>query len=178
MYINCLWVSGQYKGQGYSNLLLSECIKDSEEKGKKGLAIMSSAKKLGFLADPKYLRYKGFQLADEAKPSFQLLYLPFEENAEAPRFRPQVKEPHIDEKGFVLYYTNQCPFPAKYVPVIEEIAAGRGIPFKSIRFEKGEEARNAPAAVTTYCLFYNGEFVTNEILSDKKFEKILTEKGL
>lgn len=37
MYINCLWVSGQFKGQGYSNLLLGECIRDSKEKGKKGL---------------------------------------------------------------------------------------------------------------------------------------------
>ena len=36
MYINCFWVSGQYKGQGNSNLLLEACIKDSKEKGKKG----------------------------------------------------------------------------------------------------------------------------------------------
>ena len=27
MVINCLWVSGQFKGQGYSNLLLEACIK-------------------------------------------------------------------------------------------------------------------------------------------------------
>ena len=26
MYINCLWVSGQFKGQGYSNLLLEALI--------------------------------------------------------------------------------------------------------------------------------------------------------
>ena len=31
MYIDCLWVSGQYKGQGNSNLLLAECIRDSKE---------------------------------------------------------------------------------------------------------------------------------------------------
>ena len=32
MYIDCLWVSGQFKGHGYSNLLLDACIKDSKEK--------------------------------------------------------------------------------------------------------------------------------------------------
>ena len=37
MYIDCLWVSGQFKGHGYSNLLLDKCIEDSKEKGKKGL---------------------------------------------------------------------------------------------------------------------------------------------
>lgn len=36
MYIDCLWVSGQFKGHGYSTLLLDECIRDSKEKGKKG----------------------------------------------------------------------------------------------------------------------------------------------
>lgn len=45
MYIDCLWVSGQFKGHGYSTLLLDECIRDSKEKGKKGLVILSSKKK-------------------------------------------------------------------------------------------------------------------------------------
>ncbi|MEY8338038.1 YoaP domain-containing protein [Lachnospiraceae bacterium 62-35] len=31
---------------------------------------------------------------------------------------------------------------------------------------------------TTFLLFYDGEFVTCEILSEKKFEKILKSKGL
>jgi hypothetical protein len=73
----------------------------------------------------------------------------------------------------VLYYSHQCPFTAKYVPLIEGIAHSRNTPFKSIRFETTEQAQNAPAPFTTYSLFYNGEFITNEILSDKKFEKML-----
>ena len=36
MYIDCLWVSGQFKGHGYSNLLLEQCLEDSKKKGKKG----------------------------------------------------------------------------------------------------------------------------------------------
>ena len=46
MYIDCLWVSGQYKGQGNSNLLLEECIKDSKEKNAKGLVILSAKKNI------------------------------------------------------------------------------------------------------------------------------------
>ena len=56
MYIDCLWVSGQFKGHGYSTLLLDECIRDSKEKGKKGLVILSSKKKMGYLSDPEYLK--------------------------------------------------------------------------------------------------------------------------
>lgn len=45
MYINCFWVSGQYKGQGHADQLLEHCIADSKAKGKKGLVILSSHKK-------------------------------------------------------------------------------------------------------------------------------------
>lgn len=178
MFIDCFWVSGRFKGQGNSNLLLEECIKDSKEKGKEGLVILSSKKKIPYLSDPKYLHYKGFKLADIADPYYELMYLPFDKNATKPCFKQTVKKPSIEHKGFVLYYSNQCPFTAKYVPLIENVAKERGIEFKSICFEKTEQAQNAPAPFTSYSLFYNGEFVTNEILSDKKFKKIIYEKGL
>lgn len=177
MYINCLWVSGQYKGHGYSNQLLEACIEDSKAKGKKGLAILSAKKKMPFLSDPKYLQYKGFLPADTAEPYYVLMYLPFEKNARPPRFREQVKTPGIDEQGFVLYYSHQCPFTAKYVPVIEKMAEERNVLFRSICFETAEQAQAAPAAFSTYSLFYNGKLLTHEILSEKKFEKILGTRG-
>ncbi|WP_077613407.1 YoaP domain-containing protein [Clostridium sp. Marseille-P2415] len=172
MYINCFWVSGQFKGQGNSNLLLEACIEDSREKGKKGLVILSSKKKLPYLSDPKYLRHKGFELADTAEPYYELLYLPFINDADKPGFKQSVRERKIMEPGFVLYYSHQCPFTAKYVPLIEAAAEKKGIPFQSIRFESAKEAQNAPAPFTTYSLFYNGTFLTNEILSEKRFEKM------
>lgn len=178
MYINCLWVSGQFKGQGYSNLLLEECINDSKEKGKKGLVTLSSEKKISFLSDSKFLEYKGFIVADTAAPYYQLMYLPFCETASKPRFKDAVKSPRIDKQGFVLYFAHQCPFTAKYAPLIEALAKTKGLEFTSVRFETTEQAQNAPAPFTSYSLFYNGKFVTHEILSDKKFEKILAQKGL
>lgn len=35
MYIDCLWVAGSFKGNGYSNDLLNACIEDSKAKGKR-----------------------------------------------------------------------------------------------------------------------------------------------
>ncbi|MFR2645144.1 MAG: YoaP domain-containing protein [Blautia coccoides] len=49
---------------------------------------------------------------------------------------------------------------------------------QAIRFESKDQAQNAPSPFTTYSLFYNGTFLTNEILSEKKFEKILSEQNL
>lgn len=178
MYINCLWVSGSLKGHGYSNDLMNYAIKDSKEKGKKGLVILSSKKKIGFLSDPKYMKYKGFERVDTANPYFELLYLPFAESGQTPCFKQTVHEHQKKKTGFVLYYTNQCPFTAKYVPLVENMAQARGIEFHVVHIQSREEAQNAPTPYTTFSLFYNGEFVTHEILSEKKFEKILISEGL
>ena len=175
MFINCLWVSGQFKGQGNSNLLLEACIKDSKEKGKTGLCVLSSKKKMPYLSDPKYMSYKGFAVADTTEPYYELLYLPFAADAPKPSFKDSIKTPIVNKQGFVLYYTHQCPFTAKYVPMIEDIAKAKSVPFMSIHIKTTEEAQNTPAPFTTYSLFHNGKFITNEILSDKKFEKLLTE---
>jgi len=178
MYIDCLWVSGQFKGHGHSNLLLDQCIKDSKTKGKKGLVILSSKKKMGFLSDPDYMKYKGFKTVDTANPYFELMYFPFDADADKPRFKDTMHNRENLPKGFVLYYTNQCPFTAKYVPLIEDMARAREIDFQTVHIQSREEAQNAPSPFTTYSLFYNGEFITHEILSEKKFEKILISKGL
>lgn len=178
MYIDCLWVSGQFKGHGYSSLLLNECIEDSRAKGKKGLVVLSSKKKAGFLSDPKYMKYKGFETVDTAPPYFELMYLPFDKNAEKPSFKSNVKQHRAMEKGFTLYYTSQCPFTAKYVPLLENIAKAHCVDFAAIHIQSREDAQNAPSPFTTFSLFYNGEFVTHEIQSEKKFEKILADRGL
>ena len=172
MYIDCLWVSGSFKGHGYSNDLLGACIEDSKEKGKKGLCILCAAKKKPFLADPKFLKYKGFSVCDEADNGIQLWYLPFSADAEPPKFKDCAKHPHVNEEGYVLYYTSQCPFNAKYVPIVEQAAKDHNISFMAIHIESEEQAQNAPTPITTYALFYQGEYLTNEQMNDTKFLKL------
>ena len=169
MYIDCLWVSGSFKGHGYANDLLKECIKDSRSKGKKGLCILSSAKKKPFLADPKFLAHKGFEICDEADNGIQLWYLPFDGKAERPVFRECARHPHTDENGYVLYYTDQCPFNTKYVPIVEKTAQENGIGFRAVKIQSRSEAQSAPTPVTTYALFKDGKYVTNEQMNDKRF---------
>lgn len=173
MYIDCLWVAGSFKGKGYSTDLLNACIKDSQSKGKKGLCILSSKKKKPFLADPKFLQHKGFQVCDESDNGIQLMCLSFEKTAVEPKFKECAKHPHIEENGYVLYYTSQCPFNAKYVPIVENVAKENNVPFKAIHLQTKEAAQNAPSPITTYALFFNGEYLTNEQMNDKRFLKLL-----
>ena len=90
-----------------------------------------------------------------------------------PKFKECAKHPHVEEKGYVLFYTSQCPFNAKYVPVIKEIAKEKSVPFKVIHLQSKEDAQNAPTPITTYALFFDGNYVTNEQMNDKRFLKLL-----
>lgn len=173
MHIDCLWVSGRYQGQGHANALLEQCIDDARAQGKCGLTVLSSTKKLPFLSDPNYMKYKGFLLADTAKPSYELLYLPFTTRTAVPRFAPCVKGDRLEEKGLTLYYSHQCPFTPAYAPLVTEVAERYGVPARLYLLEHTEQARNAPTPLTTYSLFYDGEFITHEILSEKKLERLL-----
>lgn len=176
MYINCLWVSGKFKGQGYSNKLLEECIDDAKSKNKAGLALLSSTKKKPFLSDPDYFKHKGFRVADTAEPYYELLYLPFHTDSAVPSFKEFAKDGVTDGggEGFLLYYSNQCPFAEKYALSVSGIAKQSGFLMRLIKAESREDAQNVPNPFPTYALFYNSKFITNEILSEKSFSKLLS----
>lgn len=175
MHINCFWVSGSCKGHGYANDLLNRCIDDAKAKGKAGLTVISSAKKKPFLSDPQYLAYKGFKLADTAEPFYKLLYLSFASQAQIPKWKECAKTVKNDISGFSLYYTNGCPFTAKYVPILERCAVENHVPLTTIKIDSREKAQSVSFAWTNFALFYNGTYVTNEILSEKKFLGIMEQ---
>ena len=100
------------------------------------------------------------------------MYLPLAENARPPKFKDCAKHPKVEENGFVLYYTDQCPYTCYWVPKVQEAAKEHGIPFKAVHITEKETAQNVPAPVTTYALFRDGKFVTQSIQSDKKFLKL------
>ncbi len=170
LYINCLWIAGAMKGHGYANDLLAQCISDAEARGRKGLCILSAeGRKREFLADPKFLIHKGFAVADSSDCGIVLMYLPLVPNAAPPQFRACAKHPQAEGDGFVLYYTDQCPFTYYWVPRVQEAAQAHGIPLRVIHITSREAAQAVPAPVTTYALFRDGVFVTQGIQSDKRF---------
>lgn len=170
IFINCLWIAGSMKGHGYSNELLEKCVRDAEEQGKNGICILSSeGRKREFLSDSKWLSHHGFSVADESDCGITLCYLPLKEGACPPKFKECARRPKVSEPGFVLYYTDQCPFTSYWVPRVAKTAAEHGIAIKVIHVTDKETAENMPAPVTNYALFRDGKFITHAIQSDKKF---------
>lgn len=173
MFINCFWVSGKFKGHGHGKALLQECINDAKSKGMDGLVVLSSSNKKPFLSDPKFLKYNGFTVADTALPYYELLYLRFNEKAVVPRFNDIAKHGRTEKTGLVLYYTNGCPHTDKYVKIIQKVARDNKTHLTVHKITTVKEAKKCPAPFTIYTIFKDGEFVTNEILTEKKFIQLL-----
>ena len=144
---NILWFMTwrEYLGDNYMTQMLMHQIK----------GVLSSQK----LAD--YL--------DKTNSVFTVCLHQFFDEEKIEEFKECAKNPNISEKGFVIYYTDQCPFTYYWVPRVQEAAKENNIPLKVIHITDKESAQNVPAPVTTYALFKDGKFVTQAIQSDKKF---------
>lgn len=173
MYINCLWVSGRHKGSGHGKKLLEQCKKDAEALGMDGIVHLASKKKMPYLSDKRYFEHMGFTVADEADPYFELLVLKWNETGARPTFKRSAHSKPASDEGICIYYTAQCPFAVGVLDDLRKVVENKRIPFRVQRINTREEAQESPAIWTTFSLFYNGKFVTHEMMSANKFEKML-----
>lgn len=180
--INCFWVSGKYKKQGYAKRLLQKAIDDAKAQNKSGLVTIAGAKKFHFMSDGKWLQKQGFEVAEELSTGFVLLVKKLDDRAEDPHFNASVQSGTCDETvGLVAYYSNRCPF-AEYhcLTSLQETAGKRNIPLKTIKLESVEAAQQSPTPATIFSLFYNGEFVTTDlsVCMDSRFDKAMAKAGI
>lgn len=177
LFIDCFWVSGRFKGQGYANSLLQKALDTAKAEARLGLVALCETKKRPFLSEGGYYRHKGFVMADTAPPYYELLALPFEAGTPLPRFAQSARHPRVPGAGFAVYYTAHCPHTSMYVPLLQKVAQEQGVPLAAHKLNTVQEAQNAPNPFTTYALFYNGAFVTNEIFSPKKMQAFIQNLG-
>lgn len=176
--INCLWVSGQFKGKGYSVQLLDECVRDAKEAGMDGIAVVSGAKLKPFLTDRRFFLARGFELVDVALPYFELLALTFKAGAQTPRFSEGAKRACCDNRdGFTFIYSNQCPFMEEYVGLLERLAREQGFHCETVRLSSCAEAQELGSPFGTLGIYYQGAFLTHELMAEGKFRKLLEEVG-
>lgn len=176
MVINCFWVSGKYKGNGYGKELLEKCIEDSKKKGKDGIVVLCGDKKRPYMADKKFFLKHGFEKCDTAKPYFELLYLKLTSKDTAPKFLESVRNAVCeDNDGFKVYYSNQCPYINYYMDLQFKIAQEQGYIYEKVLIDSKDKSIKNPSPFTIYSLFYKGKFITQEIATQKKFQKIIEE---
>ncbi|NDW18584.1 GNAT family N-acetyltransferase [Dysgonomonas sp. 216] len=173
--INCHWVSGSYKGKGYGKALLDECENDAKINNVDGIVVIVGNKKKPFLSDKSFFLKQGYEVCDTAPPYFELLIKRFNNKAPLPHFSETAKQgmPR-DIKGIDIFYTPQCPFSVPYIEILKPVILASDIPVRTHLITSKEEAQSHFCPVTTYSVFINGIFKTNEILTPAKLEKLLS----
>ncbi len=175
--VNCFWVSGKYKGQGYGKELLRLAIEDAKSQGKDGLVTVVGTKKFHFMSDTKWLLRQGFEACEKLSSGFSLLVKKVNPQAKDPKFRDTVKSGECEEKnGLVVYYSNRCPYSEYHVNTsLTETAEKRKLPLKVVKLETMEQAQSSPTPATVFSLFYNGKFITTDLSAcmDSRFDKVV-----
>ena len=174
--INCLWVSGQFKGQGYAKTLLNETIQEAKKNKKDGIVVVTSNKVKPFLTDKKFYLSQGFETVDFAEPYFELLVYKINKKATNPSFTDKAKvNQTLNKKGFTFIYSNQCVFMEEYVHTLNTIAKDENIESKVIKLHNCEEAQNQGSPFGTLGIYYKGLFLTHELMTEDKFKKLINE---
>lgn len=175
MFIHCIMIySKKYKGKGYGQKLLEQCILDARRDKKHGVAVMTSSGT--WMADKDLFLTHGFEMVDSAPPRFDLLALKFKKSAPLSSFyRTEEKFLKKYSDGLTIIWSDQCPYIQKSVADVAEAAGSLGIKPKLVEIKDCKDAQKMPNPYGTYCMIYNGEIIADHPVSKTRFINIMSK---
>jgi len=178
MFIHCIFVGFKraYKDTGYGSLLVNECLEDARKENMHGVAVVT--REGPFMAGKGLFVKKGFNVVDSAPPDFELLVKKFSQDAPTPEFRGDwEKRLKQYSSGLIIFQSDQCPYLAKCIPEISEVAEKvYGIKPKIIELISCQDAQNSPCAFGSFCIVYDGRVVAEHPISKTRFRNIMNKE--
>lgn len=175
-YLYCLWVFGSPKGRGYGRSLMEYCLADAKEKGKSGVCMLGSTKQKSWLPDQSFARKFGFETVDTTDNGYELLALSFD--GSIPSFAQSAKTEKIESKELTVYYDMQCPYIYQNIETIKSYCEENNVPLSLIQVDTLQKAKELPCVFNNSAIFYNGDFVTVNLLLDVSYlKRILKRKA-
>ncbi len=174
LFIHCVFVGfkKEHKGRGYATAMIEAVIREAMDAGKNGVAVVT--RKGSFMIDAPIFLKLGFEVADRAKPDFQLLVKRFHPDIAAPRFKSMNN--HYDH-GLTILRSPQCPYTEKNVMEMMRVAkADFRLDPQLIDLDDHNAAQKSPCPFGTFCIVHEGEVVAHHPISRKRFENIMTKR--
>ncbi len=171
MYIYCLWVSGNLKGNGYGRALMEYCLSDARKKGKSGVCMLGAKKQKAWLSDQSFAKKFGFEAVDTTNNGYELLALSFD--GTKPKFAQNVKKQEIENKELTIYYDMQCPYVYQNIEMIKQYCEMNDIPMSLIQVDTLQKAKELPCVFNNWGVFYKGIFETINLLNIDSLRRIL-----
>lgn len=173
MFIHCIWMNpNKYKNKGYGSLLVKESIKDAEKQEKYGVAVVTSEG--AFMAGKDLFLKNGFKSIASAKPSYELM-VKILKKGPLPKFMGWEKQLN-KYQGLNIIYSNQCPWVARSIKELDEIAKKEGLKLNITELKSAKDAQNAPSIYASFNVIYNGKLLADHYISSRRFQNILNKE--
>jgi hypothetical protein len=170
LFIHCIWITPKKnKEKGYGSLLVKESIKDADSQGKLGVAVITSEGP--FMAGKDLFLKNGFKSVASAKPSYELMVKTLNEGPK-PTFKDFEKKLK-DYKGLNIVYSNQCPWVARSINEIKQLANEQGLKVIYEELKTAKEAQNAPSIYGVFTLINDGKILVDHYISTTRFKNII-----
>jgi hypothetical protein len=172
LFIHCIWIyPNNIKHKGFGSLLVDECIKDTMEQKRNGVAVISGD--VTFMAKEELFIKNKFKVVEESGP-FRLLAKSFKKGP-MPKFRDAEKQLK-KYKGLNIVYSNQCPWVSKFVLDINDIVKRKNLDLKITELKTSKQAQNAPSIYSVFNLVYNGKILADHYISITRFQNIINKE--
>ena len=170
-YIYCLWTAGEFRGKGHGRELMEYCIDDAKKNGRSGICMLGAKKQKNWLSNQAFAKKYGFKAVDSTNSGYELLALSFD--GTYPAFTERAKSESISDRELTVYYDDQCPFIRQRIDEISSFCADEGVPISLIRVETLEQAKELPCVFNNWGAFYNGRFISVNLLDIAAVKKLL-----
>jgi len=158
MVIHCLQVVKRHRGEGIGSQLIQDSIKDAKTKKMDGVVALTTHR--GWCADNGIYLKNGFEVVDQAEPSFELVVNQFRK-IEPPSFGDWKERLRMLGAGIYMYCSKQCPFMRREVLLArrEWLKTKYGLDASMIEINDYKQAQANPCVWGTAGIICNGEIV-------------------
>ncbi|MDO4315492.1 MAG: YoaP domain-containing protein [Oscillospiraceae bacterium] len=171
LYIYCLWACGSLKGSGHGRALMEYCLADARAQGKSGVCMLGAEKQKAWLSDQAFAKKYGFETVDTTDYGYELLALSFD--GTVPAFAPAARQGRIESRELTVYYGQQCPYVHQGVETVGRYCGENGVPVSLIPVDTLEKAKSLPCVFNNWGVFYQGRFVSVNLLDAGTLQRIL-----
>ena len=172
MFIHCMFIyPNKNKNKGFGSALVKACEKDAKAIGKVGVAVMTS--KGAWITNKSLFLKNGFEDVDK-NGRFELCIKKFDESAPTPKLIKWQEQK--TDSGWSLQYSDQCPWHAKAVEVMQDTAKKQKIDLKVSKINSSEEAQKMPTGFGVFNLLKDNKRIEDHYISKTRFENILEKE--
>ena len=126
-----------------------------------------------FMAGKELFLKNGFEIVQKSS-NYELLVKKLKQGP-LPKFNDWEQQLN-NYQGLNIIYSNQCPWVARSIKELAEIAKNNGLELKITELKTATQAQNAPSIYSVFNIVYDGKLITDHYVSNTRFLNILKKE--